>query len=69
MMTYMEKTNQVMEELISGTRAQFGNYSYQQSKFTDGENELMEWEVRQFILNHFLTLDLLQKNDRIKSGA
>lgn len=59
-MHYMEKTNKVMEELMSGKRAQFGNYSYHQSVFTDGTEELPEWEVRQFILNFFMALDNLK---------
>ncbi|MGI8314651.1 hypothetical protein [Halobacillus mangrovi] len=61
-MTYMEKTNKVMKELISGERSQFGNYSYDQSTFTDGQEEFEDWEVRQFILNHFLTLENLKRN-------
>lgn len=61
-MHYMEKTNKVMEELISGERSQFGNYSYHRSRFTDGKEEFEEWEVRRFVLNYFLTLDNLKKN-------
>ncbi|WP_281975803.1 hypothetical protein [Halobacillus litoralis] len=61
-MSYMDKTNKVMEELISGKRGQFGNYSYHQSRFTDGKADIPEWEVRRFILNYFLTLDNLKKN-------
>ncbi|MBN9654218.1 hypothetical protein GLW00_07130 [Halobacillus litoralis] len=56
-MQYMEKTNKVMADLISGKRSHFGNYSYHQSVFTDGVKEVPEWEVRQFVLNYFMALE------------
>ncbi|WP_226577571.1 hypothetical protein [Halobacillus litoralis] len=61
-MNYMERTNQIMGELQSGERVQFGNYSYHSSGFTDGKVEVEEWEVRQFVLNYFLTLENLKIN-------
>ncbi|WP_027953742.1 hypothetical protein [Halobacillus sp. Cin3] len=61
-MQYMEKTNQVMLELISGERLSFGNFSYEEGGFTDGRNTIPEWEVRQFVLNYFLTLENLKIN-------
>ncbi|MGP4074941.1 hypothetical protein [Halobacillus sp. K22] len=56
-MSYMEKTNQVIMEMKQEERAQFGNYSYSPSGFTDGKQEVPEWEVRQFVLNYFLVLE------------
>ncbi|MYL18674.1 hypothetical protein GLW04_02165 [Halobacillus litoralis] len=61
-MHYMERTNQVMLELMSGKRKSFGNFSYEEGRFTDGRNPLPEWEVRQFVLNYFLTLENLKIN-------
>ncbi|SFF80084.1 hypothetical protein SAMN05216353_10991 [Halobacillus alkaliphilus] len=56
-MTYMEKTNQVIMELKKEERAQFGNYSYSSAGFTDGKQDVPEWEVRQFVLKYFLILE------------
>lgn len=53
----MEKTNQVIAEMKEEQRSQFGNYSYSPSGFTDGNQEVPEWEVRQFVLNYFLVLE------------